>query len=302
MTKPINTQSEKRSLESLGSLFDGTVSGEKNYLFLKSSSDEGVIRNGGRNGARFAPQSLLATFKKLNKSQEHSKFSFGEFEVASAAEEKENFNEAQILQSDRIRSLIGNTTSTVCHIGGGHDHVYPLLRALRSTFKKFVVVNVDAHADTRVDQAPHSGTPFRQFAREVDDSFRLFQIGLHPYANSLSTLSELENGSMSILWKNEIAQKRELFFKQIAREISEDTVVIFSIDADALSASQVPGVSALNADGISVETLTLLYREYLNLGQRHAPVIGIYELNPVYDSLGSLSMRTLSSFLFQTLV
>ncbi|MFP5387174.1 MAG: hypothetical protein ACLGHN_13935, partial [Bacteriovoracia bacterium] len=69
MTKPSNSQSLKRFQESLGHLFSSDT-GKKKCLILKSSSDIGVIRNGGRNGARFAPQSFLSTFKKFSQCEE----------------------------------------------------------------------------------------------------------------------------------------------------------------------------------------------------------------------------------------
>ena len=35
------------------------------------------------------------------------------------------------------------------------------------------------------------------------------------------------------------------------------------------------------------------------LSSNHAPIVGIYELNPVYDTLSMISMRTLGTFLFE---
>ena len=54
----------------------------------------------------------------------------------------------------------------IFHLGGGHDHIYPLLMSLEKTqnYKHLKVLNLDAHLDTRTDEFAHSGTPFRQFA------------------------------------------------------------------------------------------------------------------------------------------
>lgn len=298
MTKQALPQSQKRFHESLGSLFDEKKQTSEQLLFVKSSSDVGVIRNGGRNGARFAPQSFLSTFRKFSQNDSLKKFSFSEIEVSNVEEEVSNFHEAQKKESDRILTALKDQ-SWICHLGGGHDHIYPLLRAISADSKKVVVINIDAHADTRTDEDFHSGTPFRQFSEEFAGEFHLFQIGLNPFANSFSTLSPLNKGKHEILWKKDF-QNLVIFFQKISN-VAKDATVIFSIDADALTASEVPGVSAINPSGITREELLIIWKKYRELSLTHKPVLGIYELNPLYDSLGSLSMRTMGSFLFEAI-
>ncbi len=306
MTKIPHTQSQKRFSESIGARFllqtDHTT--QQSLLFLKSSSDEGVIRNGGRNGARFAPQSFLSVFKKLSLAEGNKSYAFYEEEVASAYEECENFALAQEQEAHRILSALKTYPhSRICHLGGGHDHVYPLAMALAESFKKVVIINLDAHADTRTDNSPHSGTPFRQFSQKYPGEFHLFQVGLHPFANSESTLQKLEKGQMSILWRRELDDEEKYgdFFKALKAVVDEKTLVIFSIDADALDGSIVPGVSAVNAYGLKREHLLRLWQDYRKLGFTHTPVMGIYELNPVFDTPSLMSMRTLASFVYESL-
>lgn len=304
MTKPPSTQSQKRFQDSLASLFTAKPASGRPFVFLKSSSDIGVQRNGGRNGARFAPQSFLSYFKKLNITSAIEEYAFTEIEVASEQEEKADFNLAQQNEAQRIQKALGDFPSAFfCHLGGGHDHVYPLLKALGEKYKKIIVINIDAHADTRTDPEFHSGTPFRQFAAEYKGKFELFQLGLLPFANSTSTLGPLQSGPQQILWREELKdeKKRETFFQTVATKIGPDCAVIFSLDADALAGNEVPGVSAVNGHGISREELSQLWSEYRKLPLQHAPLVGIYELNPVYDTLSMLSMRTLGTFLFECL-
>jgi formiminoglutamase len=305
MTNQSISQSQKRSLESIAPLFNSEKVGEADLLFLKSSTDVGVERNGGRNGARFAPKSFLSYFKKLNNSAVLWTKKFAEYEVAHEAEEKEDFQLAQASQSRKIANRIKeNPNSFICHIGGGHDHIFPLLLALGESFKKVIVINIDAHADTRTDSLAHSGTPFRQFSNEFKGEFHLFQIGLLELANSQSTLEPLLKGKTSTLWRKDLYQSDKLisFFELIKNEIEQNTVVVFSLDADALSGEEVPGVSAVNGNGISREELRRLWSEYKNLPLSHRPVLGIYELNPVYDSISMLSIRTMANFLYDCLI
>ncbi len=301
MTKTPNTQSEKRYQESIGVRF-GTTDG-KTVLFIKSSSDIGVIRNGGRNGARLAPQSLLSYFKKLALDQKAKEFSFRELEVSSMEEEKNDFSSAQEKEALRIKTAFASLeNSRIIHLGGGHDHIYPLLKSF-SHKKKIIVLNLDAHADTRTDDESHSGTPFRQFAAEYAGEFHLFQLGLHAFANSESTLSVLPNGKMHILWRKDLMDQSKWgeFFLDLKKLIDDQTVVIFSLDADAISGELVPGVSAVNGLGLKTNELFQAWQMYRSLPMKHEPIMGIYELNPVYDTLSGMSMRFMSNFLYVTL-
>lgn len=304
MTKPAITQSQKRFQESVGALFSANEGKTPaTCLFLKSSSDIGVMRNGGRNGARFAPQSFLATFKKFAQDKTLREMTFHDFEVAASTEEEADFHNAQEQEASRITTVINQfPKSRICHIGGGHDHVYPLLKALSENYEKVVVLNIDAHADTRTDENHHSGTPFRQFAEGFQGQFSLYQLGLHSFANSFSTLSPLSKGKLRILWRNEINPSAlELFFQEMEREIDEKTLVIFSLDADALSGAEVPGVSAVNPSGLGRTELLEVWKRFQKLPIAHSPIIGIYELNPLYDTLSSFSMRTLASFVYESM-
>lgn len=301
MTKTPNTQSEKRSQESLASRFE--VGDGKKVLFIKSSSDTGVIRNGGRNGARLAPKSLLSYFRKLSLGGAASQYSFSEVEVSSVDEEVENFSNAQESEAKKIGyALRSYPEARIIHIGGGHDHIYPLLKSY-SDAKRIIVLNLDAHADTRTDEESHSGTPFRQFDRDFNGDFHLFQLGLHVFANSESTLSKLPKGDMQILWRKDLGDqpKWETFFGEIRKLVDDQTVVIFSLDADAIAGELVPGVSAVNGLGLKTNELFQAWQMYKALPLKHEPIMGIYELNPVYDTLSGMSMRFMSNFLYVSL-
>lgn len=303
MTKQANPQSLKRNQESLASLFK-LESSSPHVLFIKSSTDIGVERNGGRNGARLAPRSLLSSFKKLTKDSRWEDKVIHEFEVAEEELEKSDFISAQITEAEKIAKLLKESpTSMVCHLGGGHDHVFPFLKALFKQFSRVIVINIDAHADTRTDSAYHSGTPFRQFSEVGKDEFHIYQIGLHAFANSLSTLSSLTPAHSHVIWRKDLSDKNKITaaFKSIASLITDKTAVVFSLDADALDGPHMPGVSAVNGSGLSISELELLWKEYLKLPLAHPPLMGVYELNPVYDSLSMLSMRTVANFIFESL-
>lgn len=302
MTKLSTTQSQKRFSESIGQLFDSKS--KPTTIFLKSSTDQGVIRNGGRNGSRFAPKSLLTFFKRLTYTPKLKHLHFQELEVANEFEEKSNFKEAQLKQSERIKKVFEqNPDAQFIHLGGGHDHIYPLLLAFADKYKSICVINIDAHADTRTDEESHSGTPFRQFAKSFDGQFLLAQIGLHHFANSSSTLSSIDNCEQKILWRNDLRERIKIndFFKDLTLKISQETLIVISLDADAFSSSDVPGVSAVNHDGISLSEFMQIMEMLKPIINEYQTHFGVYELNPVYDSISGTSMRTISSVLFEFL-
>ena len=293
--KSMHAQRGQESIKALFEKADG-----KHLLFLTSSTDVGVIRNNGRNGARYAPRSFLFHFKKMTQDHDLKNWRFTELEVSSQEKETENFIEAQKLETLKIIDSSPLKHQFICHVGGGHDHIYPLVSALKNDFSKVIIINIDAHADTRTDEEFHSGTPFRQLDSEINN-FRVYQIGLHPYANSFSTLKPLKQ-EMEILWKRDCHDANiQSFFKKINSEVTPDTLVIFSLDADALSGHQVPGVSAVNVDGLELDQLKNIMNQYLNLSYSHPPILGIYELNPVYDHLSGISMSAVANFLFTTI-
>jgi formiminoglutamase len=303
MTKSTITQSQKRFEESVGKLFTLSDSNLHQCVFITSSTDIGVVRNGGRNGARLAPQAFLSTLKKFTLVEKLMNYRFINTEVSNPKEEEKDFKHAQKQEAERITEVIqSNPSSTFIHIGGGHDHIYPLMRALSDTFQKLVVINIDAHADTRTDPENHSGTPFRQFGDEFPGKLKLFQIGLNSFANSFSTLEPIGETKMNVLWINQLnPENLKNLFHTIQAEIDEATAVIFSLDTDALNGGIMPGVSAVNPLGLNLPQLCEIWGYYKNLKISHRPIVGIYELNPVYDTLAGLSMRTIGSFVFELL-
>ena len=309
MTKDTNTQWQKRLEESLASKevhFKELPDEKQSVLFITSSSDVGVMRNGGRNGARFAPKAVLNSFKKWTLTDDQKDLHWSQAEVSIQDFELETFDQAQAYEAQKIGFLLQKMPSQkVVHLGGGHDHIYPMLKALGETHSKIIVLNIDAHADTRTDSAPHSGTPFRQFADSYEGEFHLFQFGLHRFANSFSTLENLSRGSQHRLFYKEALDTEavDLFLEKISLEITEDCAFVFSLDTDGLSSDLIEAVSAVNPQGITREQFFSLWNFYNGMveARKIRPVVGIYEFNPLYDTLSGRSMRVLSSMLYEML-
>ena len=270
-------------------------------LFFKSSSDIGTIRNFGRRGSGFAPEAILSIVKKLAL---HNERTWSEIEVANIALEEEDFSHAQDEYTTTLSTALQSYTkaSKFIYLGGGHDHVYPLLKALNTRSKKIKVINIDAHLDTRIDEFHNSGTPFRQFANEFVGSFELIQLGIHDFANSKTTMNELGNAKEVVATYDDLVHltqnftnNRKLFERMIP--FDHEALYLFSLDADALEAGLMEGVSAVNHRGLPyhfIEELLAYSQEVLRI--KH---YGFYEYNPVYDNLSQKGARVLAGLIYK---
>jgi formiminoglutamase len=281
----------KRFKDSIGAKFQNENS-EVN--FLCSASDVGVRRNLGRAGARFAPKVILQQFKKLNNHLNWN--SYSQLITSDQNKELENFTKAQELSTEIIFQNL-DLEKTYIHLGGGHDHAYPLLMALDKVenFKNILIINLDAHCDTRIDDKSHSGTPFRDYDLKGNKEFFLYQIGIHNFANSKETLSTLSRGKMFIdhyqinFSADHFAQ---VLNSESPFEINSETLIYLSLDCDALHSSIMPAVSAVNHHGLSLNFVIDLI-QYLKQ-QNLKTIFGIYEYNPLFDDNAASSARAVS--------
>ena len=173
------------------------------------------------------------------------------------------------------------------HLGGGHDHVYPLLVAVEKAYpeKKLNIINIDAHLDTRSDQLHHSGTPFRRFDQKTDKPFNLNQVAIQSESNTQENYEDLKNGTMTIYPVPEFdLNSNEQLFDVFSKSMktSADYLNILSIDLDVCDSSDFRSCSAVNPCGLKntqIDHLISLYQKSI----KHHGIYGFYEYNPLYD-------------------
>lgn len=270
-------------------------------LFLKFSSDTGTILNGGRRGSLFAPEAILSVVKKLAC---HNLLKWSDLELADTEAEKKNFKASQISSADRIQKILASQirTQNFVYLGGGHDHIYPVIKALNHFGNKMVIINLDAHLDTRTDQEPNSGTPFRQIANEFKGDLEIVQLGIHDFANSISTMSNLKSAKEVVATYEDVRfgtkdfTETDTFLKRVI-PFQKDTTYVFSLDADVLDSGIMEGVSAVNHRGLPYDFVedVLLY----SIDELKCQHFGIFEYNPVYDNLSQKGARALASLIYQ---
>lgn len=275
-------------------------------LILTSPSDIGVQRNWGRNGARFAPKAIINCLKKMN---DHLPYeSIGIKQVSDQQKEILNYDLAQQESAKEIGKCLSASPRKIVHLGGGHDHALPMLNAIEkdSSIKNILVVNFDAHCDTRVDEIKHSGTPFRDFDQISQKPFHLVQVGIHEFANNKKTLSPLKNHTERIIYRSElqVLEERDHFIDAILADcpfdISKSVALFISLDCDALDASVMSAVSAVNHWGLKTDKLWG-WLKALKALPTQLQVFGIYEYNPLYDDLSQKGARLLSALIYDHL-
>ncbi|MDD0853376.1 arginase family protein [Halobacteriovorax sp. GB3] len=296
--KEIEEQLSKRAGDRLQAYFSDD---QVEHLFLLAKSDIGVCRNGGRRGTRYAAQNIMNCLKKMQV-QNGESLSLKEKTVITDRD-AHDFNRLQEKEIENITQGLAESSKNIIHFGGGHDHVYPLLKSIEKESRKILVINIDAHLDTRTDELYHSGTPFRQFANETTGEFKLIQLGIHDFANAKSNYQKLKTGEMDIYGLDQMREWTKSFTQNISPKLDEltenfrDYTVVLSLDCDALSSDIMSGVSAVNHKGIPANCVEQIFTWYKELKQERK-YLGIYEYNPLFDDLSQKGARYLSALIY----
>lgn len=272
-------------------------------FFAKFSSDIGTVRNMGRRGSCYAPEAILAVVKKL---ASHNLLKWAEEELSQPQLEQSDFSLAQKQSAVKLGELLqqASRAQRIIYLGGGHDHIYSCVMNLNQYSQKVVIINIDAHLDTRTDQEANSGTPFRQLDKDFQGELEIIQLGIHEYANAISTMSNLDNALEVVatyedvrFGTNEFTENEKFLNRVIPYQ--ENTTYFFSLDADALESSIMEGVSAVNHRGLPYNFVedVLLY-SILHLKCQH---FGLFEYNPLYDNLSQKGARTLASLIYHVM-
>jgi formiminoglutamase len=142
-------------------------------------------------------------------------------------------------------------------LGGGHETAYGCYLGHVAADSSPAIVNLDAHLDVRptLEGRGHSGSPFRQ-ALELPthplSAGRYVCLGAQPHAVSREHHRyALEHGCV-VRWLPEVRGGLvAAFSNECDRLAAEHCPIHFTLDADAVTAADVPGVSAPNADGFA---------------------------------------------------
>ncbi len=268
------------------------------HLLIEAPCDLGVMRNGGKRGAKHGPQAITSVLKKMVPLSTDSTAITALSTGVSLEEEIEHFPSVQQRETDLIKGSLPDHLKKIAHLGGGHDHIYPLINAFLERYPKeeVLILNIDAHLDTRADEQTHSGTPFRQLFKKFGKRLHLVQIGIHSFANHPTNFEDM--GEMEVLhWHESDTLKKSL--KVILSQHSDKTLCL-SLDCDGLDGSYMSAVSAPNHRGLSQDQFWSVFKSCQEFWHQseHPALYGVYEFNPLFDDLSTRAARFVASSLF----
>lgn len=250
--------------------------------------DEGVKRNGGRTGAKEAPDAIRAelykrtpfVFGKENSPNELSIFDFGNIKQGKTLEETHaNLTEV-------VAYLVEQNIVPVV-LGGSHDIAYPNFLGISKHKSSLGVINIDTHLDFRKPVPKrNSGTSFRQMLdhhKSALNAMNFVELGIQSFANSQKHYDELIERGATIFSLRDVREDGITKILDLAYELttaSTETLYV-SFDMDAVKETAAPGVSAPLPTGLTPE-------EFLTAAlfagkRRKTGMIDLVEVNPKYD-------------------
>ena len=252
--------------------------------------DEGIVRNAGRPGTAQGPEQIRHWLYRLTPWDgekdidlaQTRPLELGNVRGGSMEEAQEALAEvlAGILQAGAVPIILG----------GGHEQAYGSYLGYVAAKKRVGIINIDAHLDVRpcLDGRGHCGSPFRQALEHPTSPLpgpHYVCLGAQPQSTAREHFRYAQDKGCVIRWCNEVSwELSEAFAAEADRLGKLGCQVHVSIDADAVDASDVPGVSAPNIDGLGGEAVLGLARLAGRL-----PAVGsldLVEINPVFDRDG----------------
>lgn len=245
--------------------------------------DEGVRRNGGRPGARFAPNAIR---NQLYRWVAPTKIDYGILaDLGNVDCSGLSLEEAQIGLGEIIADLLSKNLFPII-LGGGHETAFGHFLAYAQLNQLIHIINLDAHADVRdlKNGFGHSGSPFWQAMNHPSNCLESYHvIGAQRFTVSVHHAERVRSRG-SIQFKDESIT---------IPKVSGKTYL--SIDLDVLDQLCMPGVSATNPNGLQPEELAKIIQDIFFTNS--VTSLDIVELNPLAD-LNSISAKRAAYFLF----
>ncbi len=249
--------------------------------------DEGIQLNGGRTGAKDAPDQIRRIFYRMTpplfSSGERTQIcDFGNLQNSGSLLDRHQSVRNQVLK-------VLNQNLPWVGLGGGHDYGFPdgagFCDSLKSSSHKPLVINFDAHFDVRpMDKGPHSGTPFYRLLSEFPD-LELYQIGMQSQCNAKAHYDWCRERSVKVLSFDELEASAESFVSVILRFLEPILVrprpVFISLDIDAFSSAYAMGCSQSWSSGFTPRDLFPVLQTLFR--RMDVKVLGIYEVSPPLD-------------------
>ncbi|MDO5031996.1 formimidoylglutamase [Corynebacterium sp.] len=244
---------------------------------LGFASDEGVLRNGGRQGAAAGPAAIRAALGSL--AIHHGQALYDAGTITTQGTDLEG-SHAALTKATSALTAAGHLPII---LGGGHETAFGSHRGAHATYGPMKVINLDAHFDLRQAEQPTSGTPFTQIAALVgEENFDYSVFGISAPNNTAVLFDEAARLGVDIVLDEELVEMSAAAAAERAvAACDEHSTVHLSIDLDVLPAYQAPGVSAPASLGVAFTHIRAIAVALARTGK--LGLVDVVELNPTYD-------------------
>ncbi len=249
---------------------------ERSINLLGLASDEGVIRNQGRPGAKNGPSAIR---KQLANLAVHAPIHLHDLgDVICGNGRLESAQDEYALHAS---SAIGGN-QLVIGMGGGHEIAFASYFGLRQAHPKATIgiLNFDAHFDLRRADQRTSGTPFLDAL--THSPTRYFALGISRANNTQALFRTAQEHEVGYRLDSElITPNLDSVANDLRGWLSQIQLLYMSIDLDVFPASVAPGVSAPAALGVGLDVVLPLVQMAASSGK--LAIADVAELNPSFD-------------------
>lgn len=247
-------------------------------VILGCPQDEGVRRNGGRQGAAQGPTEIRRALYRFSEQglEALGLHDAGDVVIGPTLEETQATHQAVVAE------LLAAGKRVVV-LGGGNDIAYPDCAALAKHAGDVLAFNVDAHLDVRPDRPANSGTPYHQLLEEgLLKPQRFFELGSQPFCTSAAHAQYLHDQRAHVVPLAALRAKGAArVVRRALREADKAAAVFWGFDLDVVNAAEAPGVSAPNPLGLTGAELCELAA--LAGAEPRTRIVEFSEVNPAFD-------------------
>lgn len=241
--------------------------------------DDGIKLNGGRPGARQAPDKIREYFYKMTPHLLGHKNP----QIVDLGNVSMQIPLAERHELGRHLGIKYFPNHRILALGGGHDYGYCESTAFAATYlQDAIIINFDAHLDVRpTNKGLNSGTPFRRLLEEFSQKILFIEAGLQPQCNSRHHLAWAQAQGAHCFMADDLHDHWQNLKSFLAQQKNRKKLFI-SLDIDCFNSMEAPGCSQSWTTGLnSKDFLDFLKWAHQNFELKG---LGIYEVSPELDS------------------
>ncbi len=260
--------------------------------FVGYNTDDGVVRNQGRSGAKDGSNAIRKAMQSLPNIENINFYDYGNLN-------SEILEQAQLEYGKKISDVL-NFKAFPIGLGGGHDITYGSYLGVRRVYKneKIGIINFDTHLDNRpYEKGGTSGTSFKQIL-DCDDNVEYCIIGYKDEGNTQRLRELAKEQNVLIFSSDDIDEGVDDAILTLQKWIDNVDIVYITLCMDVFDVSFAPGVSAPTIMGLEPKQVRKILREIFK--NEKIVCLDVAETNPDLD-IDNRTARLAGAFIYDIL-